>query len=164
MFSLTSPAFMYGGAIPSKYTGDGTDESPPLHWMGAPEGTKALALIVDDPDAPDPAAPKRTWVHWVVSDLPVSVISIEEGASRRSMPAGAREGRNDSGDVGYSGPYPPKGRHRYFFKLYALDTTLGDLGTATKADLEAAMRGHIIEEAEVMGTYQGEDGPAKRRH
>lgn len=154
MFSLTSPAFTYGGAIPAKYTGDGTDESPPLQWMGAPEGTKALALIVDDPDVPDPAAPKRTWVHWVVSDLPASVTSLKEGASRRSMPREAREGKNDSGDLGYSGPYPPKGRHRYFFKLYALDSLLGPSAGETKSDLLRAMDGHVLAMTELMGTYE----------
>jgi Raf kinase inhibitor-like YbhB/YbcL family protein len=154
MFSLTSPAFPHGGAIPAKYTGDGPDESPPLQWMGVPEGTKALALIVDDPDAPDPAAPKRTWVHWVVSNLPATVTSLKEGASRRSMPAGAREGRNDSGDVGYSGPYPPKGRHRYFFKLYALDSLLGSSAGETKGDLLRAMGSHVLDMTELMGTYE----------
>ena len=154
MFSLTSPAFTNGGAIPAKYTGDGTDESPPLDWMGAPEGTKALALIVDDPDVPDPAAPKRTWVHWVVSDLPASVTSLKEGASRRSMPRDAREGKNDSGDLGYSGPYPPKGRHRYFFKLYALDSLLGPSAGETKSDLLRTMDGHVLAMTELMGTYE----------
>jgi len=154
MFSLTSPAFTNGGAIPAKYTGDGTDESPPLDWMGAPEGTKALALIVDDPDVPDPAAPRRTWVHWVVSDLPASVTSLKEGASRRSMPRDAREGKNDSGDLGYSGPYPPKGRHRYFFKLYALDSLLGPSAGETKSDLLRTMDGHVLAMTELMGTYE----------
>src|SRR5688572_1832145 len=154
MFSLTSPAFTYGGAIPSKYTGDGPEESPPLHWMGAPEGTKALALIVDDPDAPDPAAPQRTWVHWAVSDLPTSVISTEEATWRRSMPAGAREGRNDSGDVGYSGPYAPKGRRRYCFELYALDSLLGPSVGETKSDLLRAMVDHVLGMTELLGTYE----------
>jgi len=122
--------------------------------MGAPEGTKALALIVDDPDVPDPAAPKRTWVHWVVSDLPARVTSLKEGASRRSMPRDAREGKNDSGDLGYSGPYPPKGRHRYFFKLYALDSLLGPSAGETKSDLLRTMDGHVLAMTELMGTYE----------
>jgi len=122
--------------------------------MGAPEGTKALALIVDDPDVPDPAAPKRTWVHWVVSDLPASVTTLKEGASRSSMPREAREGKNDSGDLGYSGPYPPKGRHRYFFKLYALDSLLGPSAGETKSDLLRAMDGHVLGVTELMGTYE----------
>src|SRR5262245_6792161 len=124
-FTVTSPAFAHGGEIPELFTGDGRDESPPLEWSGAPEGTRALALIVDDPDAPDPAAPRRTWVHWVVSDLPVTTSSLAQGASGRAMPAGSHEGRNDSGTNGYESPYPPVGRHRYFFKLYALDSPVG---------------------------------------
>ena len=150
--TLTSSAFGPNGAIPKKHTCEGSDVSPPLEWRGAPEAAKSLVLIVDDPDAPDPAAPKTTWVHWVLYDLPTSVTALPEAAS--IFPAGTREGLNDWKRRGYGGPCPPIGRHRYFFKLYALDTTLGDLGHATKADVEKAMRGHVLQNAELIGTYQ----------
>ena len=149
-FKLTSGAFAEGGAIPSKYTCDGRDVSPPLAWSGVPPGAKSLALIVDDPDAPDPAAPKMTWVHWVLYDIAPATSAIAEGA----QPAGAKGALNDWKRTGYGGPCPPVGRHRYFFKLYALDTTLPDLGRATKAQLEAAMKGHVLGEARLIGTYQ----------
>ncbi|MDA8107734.1 MAG: YbhB/YbcL family Raf kinase inhibitor-like protein [Betaproteobacteria bacterium] len=149
-FKLTSSAFAEGGAIPSKYTCDGSDVSPPLAWSGVPAGAKSLALIVDDPDAPDPAAPKMTWVHWVVYEIPPSQSAIAEGA----QPPGAKGGLNDWKRTGYGGPCPPIGRHRYFFKLYALDTMLPDLGRATKAQLEKAMQGHVLAEARLIGTYQ----------
>jgi len=161
--TITSDAFPPNGAIPSKYTCEGEDVSPPLRWSGVPEGARSLALIVDDPDAPDPAAPKRVYVHWVLYDIPPSATGLPEGVTSRDLPRGTREGKNDFGKVGYGGPCPPIGRHRYFFKLYALDTTLGDLGAATKADVVRAMEGHIIEQAELVGTYQAENGPAKRR-
>ena len=154
MFTLSSPAFPYSGDIPAKYTGDGADESPPLEWLNAPDGTQSFALIVDDPDVPDPAAPKRTWVHWVVSDLPASATKLVGGASRRAMPAGSHEGKNDSGDVGYSGPYPPRGKHRYFFKLYALDAPLGARAGETKLELLKAMDGHVLAMAELIGVYE----------
>ena len=160
---ITSPAFTHNGPIPIKYTCEDDDVSPPLAWSGVPERARTLALIADDPDAPDPAAPKRVYVHWVLYDLPAATRELAEGASGKGLPSGAREGKNDGGNVGYMGPCPPIGRHRYFFKLYALDAPLGDLGTATKADLEAAMRGHILEQAEIIGTYQGKEGPARRR-
>jgi Raf kinase inhibitor-like YbhB/YbcL family protein len=162
--TITSPAFEPNGSIPKKHTCEDDDVSPSLQWSGVPERARSLALIADDPDAPDPAAPKRVYVHWVLYNVPPTSSGLAEGASRSRLPEGAREGKNDGGNIGYMGPCPPIGRHRYFFKLYALDTTLGDLGSAaTKADLEAAMRGHVIEQAEVIGTYQGEAGPAKRR-
>lgn len=151
--SLTSSQFSPGGAIPERCTGDGTDESPALAWTGAPDGTKAFALIVDDPDAPDPAAPKRTWVHWVVSDLPASASSLPAGASGKAMPVGSHEGTNDGGESGYSGPYPPIGRHRYFFKLYALDAPTGLPEGLTKGALLKAIEGHVLDEAQLMGTY-----------
>jgi hypothetical protein len=151
--TLTSPAFAPGAEIPSDYTCNGNDRSPPLVWTDAPRGTKSFALIVDDPDAPDPAAPKRTWVHWVLYDLPPTAKQLPDGASASGLPAGSREGRNDSGKVGYGGPCPPVGRHRYFHKLYALDRLLGDLHTPTKSDLLRAMDGHILAQAELMGTY-----------
>jgi Raf kinase inhibitor-like YbhB/YbcL family protein len=149
-FKLGSGAFAEGGAIPTKYTCEGRDVSPPLAWSGVPAGAKSLALVVDDPDAPDPAAPKMTWVHWVVYDIPPATTAIAEGAG----PAGAKDGTNDFGRTGYGGPCPPIGRHRYFFKLYALDAALPDLGRPSKADLEAAMNGHVLGEARLVGTYQ----------
>jgi Raf kinase inhibitor-like YbhB/YbcL family protein len=149
--SITSEAFPAGGEIPRKYTCDGDDVAPPLAFAGVPEGTRSLALIVDDPDAPDPAAPKRVWVHWVLHDLPPGTGGLPEGGD---PPPGTRDGTNDWGRPGYGGPCPPIGRHRYFFKLYALDTALGDLGTPSKAKLLAAMEGHVVAEAEIIGTYR----------
>lgn len=149
---IESSAFTHQGEIPSKYTCEGEDTSPPLSWSGAPAGTKSFALIVDDPDAPDPAAPKRVWVHWVMYDLGPETTSLAEGA--KHAPAGARDGQNDWGKTGYGGPCPPIGRHRYFHKLYALDTVLGDKGQLKKAELEAAMKGHVLASAEIIGTYQ----------
>jgi Raf kinase inhibitor-like YbhB/YbcL family protein len=150
-FKLTSSAFADGGAIPAKYTCDGGDTSPPLAWSGVPAGAKSLALVVDDPDAPDPKAPKLTWVHWVLYDIPPTATGIGEGAK---PPAGTREGVNDWARTGYGGPCPPIGRHRYFHKLYALDTLLPDLKRPSKSQLEAAMHGHVIAEARLIGTYQ----------
>lgn len=151
--TLSSPDFKPGGAMPECCTGDGEDRSPALAWSGAPAVTRAFALIADDPDAPDPAAPRRTWVHWVVSDIPATVSSLPAGASRRAMPAPSREGRNDSGGIGYSGPYPPIGRHRYVFKLYALDSAVGLREGHTKPELLKAIEGHVLEQAELIGTY-----------
>jgi len=151
--TMTSTAFPPGGEIPARYTCQGDELSPPLRWHGAPAETKSLALIVDDPDAPDPAAPKMTWVHWVIYDIPISANDLAEDAGRR-LPEGTREGLNDWKRTGYGGPCPPIGRHRYFFKLYALDVVLGDLGRPTKADLESAMEGHVLAKTELMGTYQ----------
>lgn len=151
---LTSPAFSSGGSIPVTHTCDGDDSSPPLSWTGVPTGAKSLALIVDDPDAPDPAAPQRTWVHWVLYDIPASASGVKQGMSSRELPPGTREGVNDWKRTGYGGPCPPVGRHRYFHKLYALDTMLPDLGKPSKARLEQAMQGHVIEMAELIGTYQ----------
>ena len=147
-----SSIFVDGGTIPAVHTCDGADTSPPLSWSELPVGTKSLALIVDDPDAPDPAAPKRTWIHWVLYNVPPSAGRLAEGASRQ-LPAGARQGRNDWGNAAYGGPCPPIGRHRYFFKLYALDTTLPDLGQVTKAELEHAMQGHVLAHAQLIGCY-----------
>ena len=148
---LTSSAFADNGEIPGKHTCEGTDVAPPLAWTGVPAGAKSLALIVDDPDAPDPAAPKITWVHWVLYNIPPTVTTLAEGAK---APAGALDGLNDWKRTGYGGPCPPIGRHRYFHKLYALDTVLSDLGRPTKAKLEAAMKGHIIAAAQLVGTYE----------
>jgi len=150
--TLKSAAFQANGDIPREYTCDGGDASPPLEWSGAPAGTKSFALIVDDPDAPDPKAPKMTYVHWVLYDIPASATTLPKGG--KSLPSGSREGINDWKRTGYGGPCPPVGRHRYFHKLYALDAQLGDLGKATKADLERAMKGHVLAEAELVGTYQ----------
>ena len=149
---LHSPAFGPNEAMDARFTCEGDDVSPPLEWSGVPEGTKSLALVVDDPDAPDPAKPKRVWVHWVVLDIPPTVTSLPEGAST-ALPAGARTGKNDWGNTAYGGPCPPIGRHRYFHKLYALDTVL-ELEAPTKAALEAAMQGHVLDRAELVGTYQ----------
>lgn len=151
--TLTSSAFQDGGAIPAKYTCTGEDISPPLAWSGVPAKTKSLVLIIDDPDAPDPAAPKLTWVHWVVFDLPPDSTGLAEGAAPNGLPAGARQGFNDWQRADYGGPCPPIGRHRYFHKLYALDTVL-ELDQPTKAQLEAAMGGHVLAQAELIGTYQ----------
>jgi len=150
---ITSSSFSHQGTIPAKYTCEGSDTSPPLAWSGVPPSAKSLALIVDDPDAPDPKAPRMTWVHWVLYDVPPQSSSLAEGASR-SLPSGTREGLNDWKKTGYGGPCPPIGRHRYFFKLYALDTVLPDLGKPTKADLLKAMEGHVVGTTELVGTYQ----------
>jgi hypothetical protein len=128
--------------------------SPPLSWSGAPQGTKSFALIVDDPDAPDPKAPKMTYVHWVVHNIPAGTASLPEGATRSGLPAGAVQGLNDWKRVGYGGPCPPIGRHRYFHKLYALDTDLPGLERPTKQQLLDAMKGHVLAEAQLVGTYQ----------
>jgi Raf kinase inhibitor-like YbhB/YbcL family protein len=150
-FTLTSPHFKQGSSIPKMHTCEGSDLAPALAWSDAPPGTQSFALIADDPDAPDPKAPRRTYVHWVVYDLPANCTRLPEGGAR---PPGARAGSNDWGKTTYGGPCPPIGRHRYFFKLYALDTELGELGEATKAQLEEAMKGHILGKAELMGTYE----------
>ena len=148
---LSSSAFAHNGDIPGQYTCEGSDRSPPLAWTGVPAGTQSLALIVDDPDAPDPAAPRMTWVHWVVYNLPPTPCAIGAGAS---LPTGTREGLNDWQRTGYGGPCPPVGRHRYVHKLYALDTVLPALQPPTKAALEHAMRGHILAQAELLGYYR----------
>lgn len=152
--TLTSTAFAEGQAIPRKYTCEGDDCSPPLAWAGVPQGTRSLVLVVDDPDAPDPAAPKRTWVHWVLYNLPPHSTGLPEGVDSDALPEGTREGLNDWNRTGYGGPCPPIGRHRYFHKLYALDAELADLGSATKAAVEQAMRGHVLAESQLIGTYR----------
>ena len=150
---LTSTAFTADGDMPRRLTCQGEDLSPSLAWSDAPAGTKSFALIVDDPDAPDPAAPQRTWVHWVAYNLPADVAALEEGASAK-LPSGGVDGRNDWGRTGYGGPCPPVGRHRYFHKLYALDTVLPAGDPLDKAMLERAMDGHVLARAELVGTYQ----------
>lgn len=152
--TITSTAFAPNAAIPSLYTCEGKDMSPPLAWSGAPASTKGLALIVDDPDAPDPAAPKMTWVHWVLYNIPAAANGLPEAIKSTALPAGTREGINDWGRTGYGGPCPPIGRHRYYHKLYALDTVLPELKRADKAALEKAMQGHILAQAVLIGTYQ----------
>jgi hypothetical protein len=152
--SMESPAFTHEGEIPSVHTCEGRDISPALSWTGIPDGTRTLALIVDDPDAPDPAAPKMTWVHWVLYNIPASARELPQGVAPAHLPAGTMEGVNDWKRTGYGGPCPPIGRHRYYHKLYALDTLLRDLGNPTKARLEEAMAGHILAEAVLMGTYE----------
>jgi Raf kinase inhibitor-like YbhB/YbcL family protein len=149
---LTSLAFRHGGEIPAKYTCDGNDVSPPLAWSAVPANAKSLALVVDDPDAPDPAAPRMIWVHWVLYNIPPRATSLAEAV--KALPAGPLEGLNDWGRSGYGGPCPPIGRHRYFHKLYALDVVLPDLGKPSKLKLESRMKGHIVAQAELVGTYQ----------
>lgn len=153
VFRLTSPAYVNGGAMSTRFTCAGSNISPPLAWSGAPAGTKSFVLIIDDPDAPDPAAPQTTWVHWVLYDIPASVDSLPPGAATH-LPADTRTGSNDWQRAVYGGPCPPIGRHRYVHKLYALDVVLPDLHAPTKAVLEAVMHGHILAEAELVGTYQ----------
>jgi len=153
-FAITSSAFAPNGSIPTKYTCEGDQTSPPVEWTGAPGGTKSLALIVEDPDVPDPAKPQRTYVHWVVYNIPGSATGIPENASKSGLPAGAIQGNNDSKKQMYGGPCPPIGRHRYFFKLTALDTDLTFTAPPLKADLEKAMQGHVLGSAELIGTYE----------
>lgn len=152
--SLKCNAFAPGGAIPKRYTCEGDDVSPPLVWSGLPAGTKSLALIVEDPDAPDPAAPQTTWVHWILYNLPASATSLAENASRQGLPPGTLTGRNGWGRSGYGGPCPPVGRHRYFHRLFALDVLLPHLRDPGKSTIEKAMRGHVLAEAALMGTYE----------
>jgi Raf kinase inhibitor-like YbhB/YbcL family protein len=152
--TLRSSAFADQGEIPALHTCEGRDISPALSWSGVPQGTRSLALVVDDPDAPDPKAPRMTWVHWVLYNIPAGETGLSEAVGSAQLPSGTREGLNDWKRTGYGGPCPPIGRHRYFHKLYALDAVLPDLGTPTKAQLEKAMEGHVLERAELLGTYQ----------
>ncbi len=151
--SIRSAAFVNGGEIPARHTCQGRDVSPPLDWSAAPPNTQSLVLIVDDPDAPDPAAPQMTWVHWLLYGLPPSASALPEGVAEGALPAGTRGGLNDWARTAYGGPCPPIGRHRYFFKLYALDCILADLQEPTKAQLLKAMEGHVLASAELVGTY-----------
>jgi hypothetical protein len=151
---LTSTTFTHDGEIPTRHTCEGEDVSPPLGWQGAPAETKSFVLIVDDPDAPDPEKPKMTWVHWVLYDIPPDADELPDNAGKGGLPEGTREGINDWRRPGYGGPCPPIGRHRYFHKLYALDTVLGDLGRPTKQAVEAAMEGHVLARSELIGTYR----------
>lgn len=154
MMTLTSPSFENQKEIPRKYTCDGEDVSPALAWTHVPEGTKSFALIVDDPDAPDPANPRMTWVHWVLYNIPATIHSLPEAVKEKDLPKGTLQGLNDWKKTGYGGPCPPMGKHRYFHKLYALDIVLPDLKQPTKAALEKAMEGHILSKAELIGLYQ----------
>ncbi|CAN95601.1 MULTISPECIES: YbhB/YbcL family Raf kinase inhibitor-like protein [Sorangium] len=158
MLSLQSPDFHHGDVIPIVHTCEGKDASPALSWSGIPGGTRSLALIVDDPDAPDPRAPKTTWVHWVLYNIPPDAGGLPEGAHKADLPTGTLEGRNDWKRAGYGGPCPPIGKHRYFFKLYALDTVLPPRGGLTKVELEKAMEGHVLARVELVGTYQKRGG------
>jgi Raf kinase inhibitor-like YbhB/YbcL family protein len=151
---LTSPSFDNQKGIPKQFTCDGEDISPALEWSDVPEGTKSFALIVDDPDAPDPAKPRMIWVHWVLYNIPADVGSLPEGAGETELPGGTLQGLNDWKRAGYGGPCPPIGNHRYFHKLYALDTVLPELTYPTKARLEKAMEGHVLSRAELIGLYQ----------
>jgi len=149
--TLTSSAFRHQDNIPARYTCNGDDLAPPLTWSGVPAGTQSLALIVDDPDAPDPKHPRQTWVHWLVYNLPADCNGLPEGSE---LPASALTGRNDWNRTDYGGPCPPVGRHRYFHKLYALDVQLPDLKHPGKGALEMAMKGHVLAQAELIGLYQ----------
>lgn len=152
--TLQSGAFEAGGKIPEKYTCEGKDTAPPLAWDSVPENARSLVLIVDDPDAPDPKAPMMTWVHWVLYNIPPETTGLPEGAGRSDLPAGTGEGVNDWHRTGYGGPCPPVGRHRYFFKLYALDRALRFSGNPAKNEVETAMHGHVIERVQLIGTYK----------
>lgn len=151
-FTLTSPVFADNAEIPVLYTCEGEDISPPLRWTGVPPEAKSLVLIVDDPDAPDPAHPKMTWVHWVLYNLPADLTGLAEGISR--LPGTSVTGVNSWNRHNYGGPCPPIGRHRYFFKLHALDRLLDHLLPGSVEQVEAAMRGHVLAAAQIMGTYQ----------
>lgn len=151
--TLKSTDFAHQGEIPKIHTCDGADSSPALSWSGIPQNAKSLVLIVDDPDAPDPANPKMTWVHWLLYNIPPTVTELPRAVAASDLPAGTQQGKNDWKRAGYGGPCPPIGRHRYFHKLYALDIELPDLNLPNKAQLEKAMAGHIIGHAELIGTY-----------
>jgi len=153
-FNLSSSAFAANGSIPTKYTCEGPGISPPLAWSGAQAGTKSYALIVEDPDAPDPAKPTRVVSHWVAYNIPASTTALAENASKTGMPAGSAQGSNERVTQGYMGPCPPIGRHRYFFRLFALDTQLQGVNNPKEADLDKAIQGHIVGTAELIGTYQ----------
>ncbi len=157
-FRLTSTAFADGGEIPARFTCEGDDLSPDLSWSDLPEGTRSLVLIVADPDAPDPAAPKMVWDHWLLYNLPPQSGGLPTGVASDALPEGTLEGINSWGLTGYGGPCPPIGRHRYFYILYALDSSLPDLGQPTKDRLQGVMESHILAHTELVGTYQNADG------
>lgn len=151
---IDSPAFEMLKPMPTVYTCEGQDISPPLHFKLIPSGTKTLVLIMDDPDAPDPKAPKMTWDHWLLYNIPATAYSLVENVGTKNLPEGTLSGLNSWNKTGYGGPCPPIGEHRYYFKLYALDIVLPDLQEPNKAKLLQAMEGHILEKAEYVGTYQ----------
>jgi len=154
-FLLESSAFSPNGSIPTQYTCEGGDRCPPLNWSAPPAGTKSFALVVDDPDAPDPNAPKMRYVHWVLYNIPATATSLAESAKGSILPPGTEEGINDWKRTGYGGPCPPIGQHRYFFKLYALDTVLPKISPPpTRSALEQAMEGHILGQTELIGLYR----------
>lgn len=153
--TISSSAFRHNEDIPARYTCDDEDMSPPLAWGDVPAGARSLVLIVDDPDAPDPNAPRMTWVHWLLYNMPPDTSGLAEDLTpEEDLPTGTLEGINDWKRTGYGGPCPPVGRHRYFFRIIALDTLLPDLGRPTRLTLEQAMHGHILAHAELIGRYQ----------
>jgi Raf kinase inhibitor-like YbhB/YbcL family protein len=154
MLTIRSPAFSQGGTIPPLHTCDGKDLSPALEFSGAPQGTKSLALIVHDPDAPDPKAPRIDWVHWLLYNLPPDCKGLAQGVAETALPTGTLSGVTDFKRTAWGGPCPPIGRHRYFFVLHALDIVLPDLGTPARPGLERAILGHVLSSADLMGTYQ----------
>jgi len=153
-FSLESSAFPDGGEIPQEHSCEGKEISPPLEWHGVPDDTRSLVLIVDDPDAPDPEAPRMIWVHWVLYNIPPDVRYLPAGDRLETLSVETAEGLNDWKQLGYRGPCPPTSRHRYFHKLYALDVVLEELDKPTKAAVEMAITGHVIAETQLVGTYQ----------
>lgn len=152
--TLTSASFQHGDMIPVRHTCEGDDLSPPLAWSGTPADAQSLVVLVDDPDAPDPKSPTMTWVHWILYNLPPQLHQLADGIAAEELPAGTLQGLNDWRRTGYGGPCPPIGRHRYFHKLFALDARLPDLANPSRAKLEAAMQGHVLARAELMGWYQ----------
>jgi Raf kinase inhibitor-like YbhB/YbcL family protein len=154
MLTLRSPSFSAGGSIPPQHTCEGKDVSPALEFSGAPPQARSLVLIVHDPDAPDPAAPRVDWVHWLLYNLPPDCPGLAQGVTEGALPAGTLPGVTDFRRTGWGGPCPPAGEHRYFFVLHALDTVLPDLGTPARPRLERAIAGHVLESAELMGTYR----------
>ena len=154
MLQLSSAAFSNHEAIPKRYTCHGENISPPLSWSDMPPGTESLVLIVDDPDVPNPAAPQRTWTHWVLYNIPPQTYNLPQEVGKKHLPKEIQQGLNDWKETDYGGPCPPMGQHRYFFKLYALDTMLADLGQPTKAALEQAIQGHCLAQMQLIGTYQ----------
>lgn len=151
---IESASFQHHGEIPPRHTCDGQNISPALSWQNVPAGTRSLALIVEDPDAPDPDAPRTIWVHWVLYNIPAGTNGLHESVSAKELPAGTLQGVNDWKNYGYGGPCPPIGKHRYYHRLFALDAVLPDLKHPTKARLEQAMQGHIIAQASLVGLYK----------
>ena len=152
--TLTSASFEHKGMIPSRHTCDGDDHSPPLAWTGVPANAQSLVLVVDDPDAPDPKAPRMTWVHWLLYNIPPQFRDLREGIPAADLPVGSLQGLNDWRRTGYGGPCPPVGMHRYFHKLFVLDCILPDLRIPGKAALEQAMQGHVLAQTELIGLYR----------